>query len=302
MADVHLAERVQHGQAEADVRQVVLRESNLVAVAGEHARALAPLDAGSVLRPGWTGSRSSGGLGVAIGLRVGTGARHRVRRRPPAAGPIPGNSPAGGGERSSVFRGEGTPRYPGPAGWSLRARRGKLAERTVAMCGRLLAERTVALPPAFVVDVGLIEGRGWAVVEFNRPGARACWGPATPPFARFTVHNRARTNCRQSLPHRVGCLMTLLVNCLAAAHRGRCERCSRSHDGYGGTFQTSTNRQPSGVSPRTPPMSHPSLHCRVTSSGTVIGPITSPGAVNGSSHSLPGSTRLTNRWSSTNRS
>jgi len=32
---------------------------------------------------------------------------------------------------------------------------------------RLLAERSVALPPAFVVDVGLVEGRGWAVVEFN---------------------------------------------------------------------------------------------------------------------------------------
>jgi hypothetical protein len=24
-----------------------------------------------------------------------------------------------------------------------------------------------ALPPAFVLDVGLMEGRGWAVVEFN---------------------------------------------------------------------------------------------------------------------------------------
>jgi hypothetical protein len=35
------------------------------------------------------------------------------------------------------------------------------------LCRRLLAERTVALPPAFVVDVGLIEERGWAVVEFN---------------------------------------------------------------------------------------------------------------------------------------
>jgi protein-tyrosine phosphatase len=37
----------------------------------------------------------------------------------------------------------------------------------LAICGRLLAERSIALPPAFVVDVGLIEGRGWAVVEFN---------------------------------------------------------------------------------------------------------------------------------------
>jgi len=37
----------------------------------------------------------------------------------------------------------------------------------LAVCGRLLVERSVALPPAFVADVGLVEGRGWAVVEFN---------------------------------------------------------------------------------------------------------------------------------------
>jgi hypothetical protein len=35
------------------------------------------------------------------------------------------------------------------------------------VCRRLLAPCTVELPPAFVVDVGLIEDRGWAVVEFN---------------------------------------------------------------------------------------------------------------------------------------
>lgn len=45
----------------------------------------------------------------------------------------------------------------------------------LAACSRLLAERSVALPPAFVVDVGLIEGRGWAVVEFNPAW---CSGPA----------------------------------------------------------------------------------------------------------------------------
>jgi hypothetical protein len=37
----------------------------------------------------------------------------------------------------------------------------------LSFCARLLAESAVPLPPAFVVDVGLIEGRGWAVVEFN---------------------------------------------------------------------------------------------------------------------------------------
>jgi hypothetical protein len=35
------------------------------------------------------------------------------------------------------------------------------------VCRRLLADRSVSLLPAFVVDVGLIEERGWAVVEFN---------------------------------------------------------------------------------------------------------------------------------------
>jgi protein-tyrosine phosphatase len=39
-------------------------------------------------------------------------------------------------------------------------------EATV-VCWRLLDAKSLALPPAFVVDVGLIEGRGWAVVEFN---------------------------------------------------------------------------------------------------------------------------------------
>jgi protein-tyrosine phosphatase len=37
----------------------------------------------------------------------------------------------------------------------------------LAVCGRLLEMRLPALPPAFVVDVGLVEGRRWAVVEFN---------------------------------------------------------------------------------------------------------------------------------------
>jgi hypothetical protein len=35
------------------------------------------------------------------------------------------------------------------------------------VCCRLTSTPGLALPPAFVVDVGLIAGRGWAVVEFN---------------------------------------------------------------------------------------------------------------------------------------
>lgn len=34
-------------------------------------------------------------------------------------------------------------------------------------CQRLLDDTRVALPPACAMDVGFIEGRGWAVVEFN---------------------------------------------------------------------------------------------------------------------------------------
>lgn len=36
-----------------------------------------------------------------------------------------------------------------------------------AFCERMFSQSRLALPPAFVMDVGLIEDRGWAVVEFN---------------------------------------------------------------------------------------------------------------------------------------
>lgn len=36
-----------------------------------------------------------------------------------------------------------------------------------AFCERMFSQSRVAFPPAFVMDVGLIEDRGWAVVEFN---------------------------------------------------------------------------------------------------------------------------------------
>jgi ATP-grasp domain-containing protein len=36
-----------------------------------------------------------------------------------------------------------------------------------AFCERLFSQARVEFPPAFVMDVGLIEDRGWAVVEFN---------------------------------------------------------------------------------------------------------------------------------------
>lgn len=37
----------------------------------------------------------------------------------------------------------------------------------LSFCERLFSHPRLSFPPAFVVDVGLIEDRGWAVVEFN---------------------------------------------------------------------------------------------------------------------------------------
>jgi protein-tyrosine phosphatase len=51
--------------------------------------------------------------------------------------------------------------------WGQGGEKARPSPDALAICGRLLRERTAALPPAFVVDVGLVEGRGWAVVEFN---------------------------------------------------------------------------------------------------------------------------------------
>jgi hypothetical protein len=41
------------------------------------------------------------------------------------------------------------------------------AEEMLAFAGELLANENVDLPPAFVLDVGFIDSRGWAVVEMN---------------------------------------------------------------------------------------------------------------------------------------
>ena len=40
----------------------------------------------------------------------------------------------------------------------------------LAFCKRLFSRSGVSFPPAFVMDIGLIDERGWAVVEFN-----PCW-------------------------------------------------------------------------------------------------------------------------------
>jgi hypothetical protein len=37
----------------------------------------------------------------------------------------------------------------------------------LSFCRELLADPAVSIPPVFTLDVGLIEDRGWAVVELN---------------------------------------------------------------------------------------------------------------------------------------
>ena len=37
----------------------------------------------------------------------------------------------------------------------------------LAFCDRMLGDTGIILPPVFTLDVGLIEGRGWAVVELD---------------------------------------------------------------------------------------------------------------------------------------
>lgn len=57
---------------------------------------------------------------------------------------------------------------------------------------RFLSDSAVAVPPAFVLDVGIIEGRGWAVIEGN-----AAWGAGIygcEPDEVLTVLEHAAVN------------------------------------------------------------------------------------------------------------
>ena len=60
-----------------------------------------------------------------------------------------------------------------------------------AFCERMLAEAKETIPPAFVMDVGLIEDRGWAVVEFNPAWCASLLGadpqPAIDVIARAST-------------------------------------------------------------------------------------------------------------------
>lgn len=62
-----------------------------------------------------------------------------------------------------------------------------------AFLGAVLADNRVSLPPAVVVDVGMITGRGWAVVEAN-----AAWGSGIygcDPSGILEVLRRASVRC-----------------------------------------------------------------------------------------------------------
>jgi hypothetical protein len=62
-------------------------------------------------------------------------------------------------------------------------------EQAQAFCQTLLADATVMLPPACVMDVGRIAGRGWAVIEANPAFASGIYG--CDPTAVLSVVNRA---------------------------------------------------------------------------------------------------------------
>ncbi len=62
----------------------------------------------------------------------------------------------------------------------------------LSFCDRLLTQSKALFPPAFVVDVGLIEDRGWAVVEFNPAWCVGLLG--TDPQRVLAVLRRASQN------------------------------------------------------------------------------------------------------------
>ncbi len=58
-----------------------------------------------------------------------------------------------------------------------------------AFCTMLLRDSAVPIPPACVIDVGVIAGRGWAVIEANPAYGSGIYG--CDPRAVLTVVNRA---------------------------------------------------------------------------------------------------------------
>jgi hypothetical protein len=64
-----------------------------------------------------------------------------------------------------------------------------------SFCERLFSRSGISFPPAFVMDIGLIENRGWAVVEFNPAWCSGLLG--ADPKNVLTVLDRACQDVRQ---------------------------------------------------------------------------------------------------------
>ncbi|MFO0969004.1 MAG: ATP-grasp domain-containing protein [Gemmataceae bacterium] len=67
-----------------------------------------------------------------------------------------------------------------------------------ALCARLFAHPGLALPPAFVMDVGVIEEEGWAIVEFNPAWCAGILG-ANPGRVLDVLERATRPPCGLSV-------------------------------------------------------------------------------------------------------
>ena len=82
--------------------------------------------------------------------------------------------------------------------WKPYATGGKESQSSIkalSFCEQFLIQTKTPLPPAFVVDVGLIEDRGWAVVEFNPVWCSGLLGADPRPV--LNVLARASRNRKQ---------------------------------------------------------------------------------------------------------
>jgi hypothetical protein len=92
---------------------------------------------------------------------------------------------------------------------------GTLAARmppaVAAFCERLFDKCPVPLPPAFVMDVGLIDDRGWAVVEFNPAFCSGVLG-ADPGQVLGVIRRSCRARERLTEPDRQWVLNRVPMN------------------------------------------------------------------------------------------
>lgn len=72
------------------------------------------------------------------------------------------------------------------------------ATEVLSICGKLLDDISIPLPPAFTLDVGRIENQGWAVIEFNPVWCSGLLGcdlsKMLPVFRRVCLHRDELTS------------------------------------------------------------------------------------------------------------